>query len=261
MRHRDRVVLITGGGAGLGRVMAQMFAKEGAHLALAGRRREPLDATAASIKELGREALVVPTDVVQESQVAEMVKATVERYGRIDILANNAAQPGQDLHVWEQTLENWNQTIAVDLTGPMLCSREVLRQSMLQNRSGVIINFSSTASWKGIPRKSHYAVAKSGVRLLTKVLAQEVGPHGIRVNCVVPGTIEGELVENYWKRLAGERGVPWQDVGAEFVERTALKRICRPEEVAALAVFLASDEANAITGQSINVDAGVFMTG
>jgi NAD(P)-dependent dehydrogenase (short-subunit alcohol dehydrogenase family) len=260
-RLQDKVAIITGSGNGLGQVMAQIFAREGARLTLAARRPAQLEETATLVRAAGGEALIVPTDITVEDQVIEMVRATVAEYGRVDVMVNNAAQPGKDLYVWEQTLENWNNVIAVDVTGAMLCTREVLKQSMLERKSGSIISVSSTAGWSGIPRKSHYTVAKAGLRLLTKVTAQEVGPYGIRCNCLVSGGIEGDLILNYWKRIAGERAVSWETIRDEATSGNALRRICRPEEISALALFLASDESSGITGQSINVDAGSVLIG
>ena len=260
-RVQDKVVIITGAGEGLGRAMAQLFTAEGAQVVLAARRRDPLEATAALVAELGGRALVVPTDVTDEEQVTEMVAATVREFGRVDVMLNNASQPGKDLYIWEQTLENWNSCIATVVTGPMLCTREVLRQSMLEQRSGSIVNFSSTASITGIPRKSHYGVAKRGLWLLTKTAALEAGPYGIRVNCVVPGGIATDLLFNYWERIAGERGISAEEVAAESARGAALRKVARPEETAQAALFLASDESSAITGQSLVVDAGVNMFG
>ena len=260
-RLDGKVIVITGGGDGLGRTMATMFAGEGAAVALAARRRELLDETAALVTGAGGAALTVPTDVTDEQQVVDMVAATVDAFGRVDALINNAAQPGRDLHIWEQTLENWNATIAIDVTAAMLCSREVLRQSMLDRRGGSIVNVSSTASWEGIPRKSHYAVAKAGLRTLTKVVAKEVGEYGIRVNCLVPGGIQTDLLRNYWRRIADERGVSWEEIRDRGAQSLALRRVATTEEVAAAALFLASDEASAITGQSITVDCGGVMVG
>lgn len=256
-RAENKVTIITGAGDGLGRVMARLFAAEGATLVLAGRRQEKLDETAA---QLDGDVLVVPTDITVESDVVELVRRAVAEHGRVDVLLNNAAQPGRDLHLWEQTLQNWNHTIAVDTTGAMLCTREVLRQSMLERRSGAIVNFSSTAGWNGTPRKSHYAVAKAGLRVLTKVAAQEAGPHGIRVNCLVPGAIDTELLAGYFARIAGERGITEAQLRAEATAGVALRRVSTPEQIAAVALFLASEESAAITGRSINVDAGgVFL--
>src|SRR5262245_57657099 len=138
-RMDDKVVIITGSGSGLGRVMAQLFAREGAKLVLAARRKEQLEETAALIDS---DVLVVPTDVTREDDVAEMVTQAIDRYGRVDVLLNNAAKPSTDVDIWEQPLSVWNETIAVNLTGPMLCIREVTRRSMLERRRGSIVNFS-----------------------------------------------------------------------------------------------------------------------
>jgi NAD(P)-dependent dehydrogenase (short-subunit alcohol dehydrogenase family) len=138
-RLQDKVVIITGAARGLGRVMADVFAAEGALLTLAGRSRELLDTTAAELRAKGHHALGVTTDVTDEAAVEAMVAATVKEYGRVDVMCNNAAQPGKDLYIWEQTVENWNATMAVDVTSAMLCSREVLKQSMLDRRNGSIV--------------------------------------------------------------------------------------------------------------------------
>ena len=257
-RLETDVVIITGAGQGVGREMAQLFASEGARLVLAGRRREPLEETASLIDG---ESLVVPTDITIENDVEEMVAQTVARFGQVDVLINNAAQPGADRYIWEQTLENWNQTIAVDVTGAMLCIREVTKQSMLDRRSGTIINFSSGAGWRGMPRKSHYSTAKAALFTLTKVAAQELGPYGIRVNCIVPGGIETDLYVNWVRRIATEEGRNYDEKAAELASGTALGRVTTPLEQARVALFLASDESSAITGQSIAVDAGSHMGG
>jgi 3-oxoacyl-[acyl-carrier protein] reductase len=260
-RLDGKVVIITGASDGLGREMARMFAAEGAALLLAARRTDMLEETARMVRDAGRAAVVVTTDVTHEDDVIAMVRATVDGYGRVDVLINNAAQPGRDLYIWEQTLENWNATIAIDVTAAMLCSREALRQSMLERGTGSIVNVSSTASWNGIPRKSHYCTAKAGLRMLTKVAAQEVGPRGIRVNCLVPGGIQTELLHNYWRRLADEQGVSWQQIRDRSAHSVALERVATADEVAAAALFLASDESSAMTGQSITVDCGGVLIG
>jgi len=260
-RLEDKVAIITGASDGLGRVMASLFSAEGAQLVLAARRAEHLTETVRQVHDAGGTAVAVTTDVTDEKQVEAMVDAAIDTYGRVDVLMNNAAQPGTDLHIWEQTLDNWNATIAIDVTAAMLCSREVLRKSMIERRSGSIVNVSSTASWQGIARKSHYGVAKAGLRTLTKVVAREVGPHGIRVNCLVPGGIQTDLLRNYWKRIAGEQGVTWEEIRDRGARSLALQRVATPEEVAAAALFFASDDSSAITGQSLTVDCGGYMQG
>lgn len=257
-RLQDKVVLITGGGEGIGRAMALLFSREGAKLVLAGRRREPLDETAA---QLSGASLVVTADVTSEADVIAMVAAAVAHFGRVDVLLNNAAQPGKDHYLWEQTLENWNNNLAVNITGPMLCTREVLRQSMIGQRSGAIVNFSSYISWQGKVRKSHYCVAKSGLRQLTKVTAKEVGEHGIRANCIVLGPTLTDLLARYMERIGGERNVDPDVIAQDYKNAAALGRINSPEEVAETVLFLASDASIGMTGQSISVDAGSYMAG
>ena len=141
----------------------------------------------------------------------------------------------------------------------MLCTREVLNRSMLARKTGSIVNFSSTAGWVGIERKSHYSAAKAAQRTFTKAVAREVGPLGIRCNCLVPGGIDTELLQNYHRRIAGEKGRTYEEERADAVQAVPLRTISTPEDVANLALFLASDESRTITGQSMNVDAGTLM--
>ena len=149
-------------------------------------------------------------DVTNEGDVEAMVTRAIDEFGHVDIMCNNAAAPGTDLWIWEQTLENWYATIAIDVTAAMLCTREVLKQSMLERQAGVILNFSSTAAYSGMVRKSHYVTAKASLRAFTKAVALEVGSYGIRCNCVVPGSIDTELWRNWVARMADEHEV---DVG------------------------------------------------
>ncbi|MGO9521114.1 SDR family NAD(P)-dependent oxidoreductase, partial [Mycobacterium sp.] len=209
----------------------------------------------------GPGAIAIRADVTDENDVAAMVGRAVEEFGHVDILCNNAAAPGQDRWIWEQTLDNWNATFAIDVTAAMLCTREVLNQSMLQRRRGVILNFSSTASYAGMVRKTHYVAAKASLRAFTKAVALEVGPHGIRCNCIVPGAIDTDLWRQWVRRTADEQGVDFTALRAKLVKGVALQDISSPEDVANLALFLAGDESRTITGQSIPVDAGGYMQG
>ena len=206
-------------------------------------------------------AIAMRADVTDENDVAAMVGRAVDEFGHVDILCNNAAAPGQDRWIWEQTVDNWNATIAIDVTAAMLCTREVLNRSMLQRRSGVILNFSSTIGYSGMVRKTHYVTAKASLRAFTKAVALEVGPHGIRCNCIVPGAIDTELWRNWVQRTADEQGVDAEMFRAKQLKGVALQDISSPEDIANLALFLASDESRTITGQSIPVDAGGYMQG
>lgn len=258
-RFDGKVAIVTGASTGLGPVMARRLVAEGARVVMAARR---LDLVAAEAAEIGGNAIAVQADVTDEGQVAAMVDAAMERWGQVDVLLNNAAVPGRDLYIWEQTLENWNATFAVDVTAAMLCSREVLRRSMMDRRTGAIVNFSSTAGWNGLPRKSHYSAAKASLRTLTKVIATEVGPYGIRCNCLVPGAIETQLMADWLARTAAEEGQTVEERRkAWFSDIPLAAKISTADDVANAALFLASDEARTITGQSLNVDAGGVMIG
>ena len=255
-RFAGKVAIVTGASTGLGPIMARMLADEGAKLVLAARRKELVEEAAHAI---GPAAIAVQADVTDEDDVARQVDAAISAWGQVDVMMNNAAVPGKDLYIWEQTVDNFLDTYKVDCMAAMLCSREVLRRSMMERRTGAIINFSSGAGWDGMVRKSHYSAAKGALRILTKTIAREVGEYGIRCNCVVPGAIETDLMLNYMKRVADEQGVSMDQIKAGIQAPLPLKTFSTPEDVANLALFLASDQARTITGQSINVDAGLIM--
>jgi 3-oxoacyl-[acyl-carrier protein] reductase len=227
-RLAGKVAIITGASTGCGPVMGELFVREGAKVLLAARREELVKEAAL---KAGGGAIGMRADVTQENDVRAMVERCVDAFGQVDILLNNAAAPGQDKYVWEQTLENWNATIAIDLTASMLCTREVLNRSMLERKTGVIINFSSTSAWVGYPRKTHYTSAKAALRAFTKTVAAEVGPYGIRCNCLVPGGIETDLLINYGKRIAAEQGEDYETWRAKAASRVALRTISQPSDI------------------------------
>jgi 3-oxoacyl-[acyl-carrier protein] reductase len=257
-RLAGKVAIITGASTGTGAVMAKQFVAAGARVLLTARREEQVQAAA---EAAGGGAIGMRCDVTREEDVVAMVDRALDAFGQVDVLLNNAVIPGKDLHVWEQTLDNWNDVFAICITAPMLASREVLRRSMLERKTGSIINFSSTAGWTGMPRKSHYVSSKAGLRALTKVIATEAGPYGVRCNCIVPGGIETDLWKNWGIRMAAEQGISFEDWKAKSLGDVPLRTISQPEDIGNLALFLASDESRTITGQSINCDAGSIMIG
>jgi NAD(P)-dependent dehydrogenase (short-subunit alcohol dehydrogenase family) len=251
-----RVALITGASGGIGRVLARRYARCGARVALAARRPAELNTTAAVIAEEGGEAMAVVADIREEGQCRDVVNATVSRWGRLDILINNAAVPGADEAVADATVANWTDVLATNLVAPMVLSREALRQAMIPAGTGNIQFLSSAAAREVQPRKAHYAAAKIGLSALGQTLALEVGPCGIRVNTLVIGSVAGELFDNYVGRRAREEGVSPADVRRRLVGRNKLGRLVQPDEVAELSIWLASDASSAITGQDINVTGG-----
>ncbi|MDG2004747.1 MAG: SDR family oxidoreductase [Novosphingobium sp.] len=252
-RFEGKIAIITGASTGLGPVMAKMIAAEGAKLVLAARKGHLCEEIA---HDIGENAIGMKADVTDEDDVAKMVGVAMDTWGQVDAMMSNAAVPGTDKWIWEQTVDNFIDTYKVDCMAAMLCSREVLNRSMLERKSGSILTFSSGAGWSGMERKAHYSAAKGALIVLSKTIAKEVGPYGIRCNCLVPGAIDTELLQNYHKRIAGEREVPVEEVRAEAAADVPLKIFSTPEDIANMALFLASDQARTITGQAINVDAG-----
>jgi len=259
-RFEGKVVVITGAGAGIGRDMTLAFAHEGARVAIGARRVSLLEETADLTEgATGHRPLVIETDVTEEAQVDRLIDSAVSELGGLDIAISNAASAGKDLYLWEQTLENWNQTLATNLTAQFLVARAALRHLMPRS-SGVIILFSSTAAYEAFPRKSHYSASKYGALALTRTLAKEAGAHGIRANCVVPGSTATELLSAYIERIAGERGIDTAEMEAELAANTSLGRIVTPREVTESVLFLCSDAASGITGQVIRVCAGASLS-
>jgi NAD(P)-dependent dehydrogenase (short-subunit alcohol dehydrogenase family) len=256
MQLDGRVAIVTGGGYGIGRAIALALAKEGADVVVAARTESALKKVAKEIESLGRKSLAIVTDLLQPDQPMAMVEKTLAKFGKVDILVNNAGAEGPISNVAEMDLKGWNDLLAVNLTGVMLCSRYVLEKCMIPRKSGVIINISSAAGRKGLPTRSAYSSSKFAIIGFTQSLASEVGRYGIRVNAIAPGAVEGERIERVFNIAAKNMGVTYERVVANSNARSALGRMVKPEEVAALAVFLASEQSSAITGQTINIDAG-----
>src|SRR5207245_2455218 len=193
MLLEGQVAIICGIGPGLGRAAALLLAKEGADIALAARTEGRLTEVAREVEALGRRALVVPTDVTQPEQAKRLIDATFDAFGRIDVLLNNAFSQGAYQFLADVDVAEWRRTVDINLIGPMLTCKYVIPH-MIAAKRGSIINVSSNSARRGIPRRSDYGASKAGLFLLTQSLAEELGPHGIRVNCIVPAHILGDTV-------------------------------------------------------------------
>jgi NAD(P)-dependent dehydrogenase (short-subunit alcohol dehydrogenase family) len=256
MLLEGKIAIVTGGGYGIGKAIALALAHEGADVVLASRTESALKKTAQEIEALGRRSLAIVTDLLQPDAPAALVSKTLDKFGKIDILVNNSGTEGPINPVAEMDLKGWNDLLAVNLTGAMLCSRYVLEKSMIPRKSGVIINISSAAGRRGLATRSAYSSSKFALIALTQSLASEAGRYGIRVNAIAPGAVEGERIKRVLSIAAKNMGVSYEQVVAGSNARSALGRMVKPEEVADLVIFLASDKSAAITGQTINIDAG-----
>ena len=239
-------VLITGALTGIGRATAIAFAQEGARIIVSGRREEEGRKLETELRELGAEAEFIRSDVRHEDDMRSLVDQTVKRFGRLDAAVNNAGTEGRPGPVTEQSAESYAATFDTNVLGTLLSMKHELRV-MLPQKSGSIINVSSTYGRAGAPGASVYVASKHAVEGLTKAAALEVAESGVRVNVVAPGPIETGMIN----RFTGTA-----EVKKDLVSRVPVKRIGRPEEIAQTIVFLASDKAPFITGASIAVDGG-----
>jgi NAD(P)-dependent dehydrogenase (short-subunit alcohol dehydrogenase family) len=259
MRLKDKVAIITGGGSGIGRAVSLAFASEGAIVVAAARTFDRLEETANHINSRGGIARAIAVDVDDETKVQEMVARTVKEYGRIDVLVNNAGIPGPTANVANMELDKWNEVLSINLTGPMLCSREVLANMMVR-KSGSIIHISSVGGMSGFPMRSPYCVSKMGIIGLTETMAIEAGDYNIRVNCISPGAVRGDRVLNAARAKGKALGINYEKVLERLTRDYSLKRLIEPSEVAKAAVFLASDDASAITGHTLVVSCGLHIS-
>lgn len=246
-----RVAVVTGGGSGIGKATAIRFATAGARVVVAGRQRETLATVAAAIG-----GLAVVCDVTDEAQVERLFHTTRESIGRLDVLFNNAGISGPILGLTEMDSERWDECVAINLKGTMLCMKHAGRW-MCEQGSGSIINVSSLMGLRGYPMRAAYCATKFALIGMTEAFAQEVGKHGVRVNALCPGAVSGELMDRVIARRSKAEGRPAEAIIKEsYTDPSALKKWVTPEEVAEAALFLASDASSAITGDRIKVDAG-----
>ena len=245
-----RVVIITGGGTGIGRVYSQAFAEAGARVVIADIAAEEAGQTAAGIVETGGEALAISTDISEEAQANRMAEAAVEKFGRIDALINNASlMSALKRRPWHEIpVEEWDRVMEVNLRGMFCCCRAVFPQMRAQ-QSGKIVNISSSRVWEGTPNRLHYTTSKAGVIGFTRALARELGEHNIAVNAITPGLT---LSDTQAQTLP-------PGYGASRDEQRAFKRAQYPEDLVGTVLFLVSDASGFITGQTINVDGGKAM--
>lgn len=235
MKLKDKVALVTGGGRGIGREIAIVFAGEGAKIAISARSSDQLDEVVKEITDIGGDAIALPADVANEEDVHEIVEETMRKFGRIDILVNNAGilHPGPIVSV---DSEEWRRVIEVNLLGTFYCSKAVT-PILISRGWGRIINISSRSGKIGHPFMTAYCASKHGVVGFTKALAEELTPFNITVNAICPGLVD-------------------TDMATETVREQVGDKLIKPSQIAELALYLAGDAASAITGEAINIFGG-----
>jgi len=254
-RLEGRVAIITGASKGIGRVMSQMFAREGAQVVCAARSAALLQETVALIADGGGHATAAIGDASTEAGARAIVDAGVNAFGRIDTLVNNAGDGGPTKSVQDYTLDEWFYTVNSCLTSAFLCTHFAV-PAMIAAGRGAIVNIASMAGRRGLAYRVGYCSAKAGQMVMTYGLALELGRHNITVNAIAPGAVAGDRIDRVIKGQAEVRGVDVDRMRQSFVERSPLRRMSTAEDISALAAFLCSDLARNISGQCIPVTAG-----
>ncbi len=256
MKLKDRVAIITGSGRGIGRAIAERFAREGAAVLLNSRTEKELQQTADAIQQAGGRAAFVVGNVAEETTPEMLIATARKQWGQVDILVNNAGIYGSVKPLTELTAQEWDRILAVNLRSAFLLTRAVL-PAMVERRRGVILNISSVSGKYAFGLSGAYAASKAGLLALTRTAAAEVGRQGVRLNALCPGPIAGtRMWDELGPALSEKMGISRQELEDVVLGSILQGRRQTPEEVAAAAVFLCSDDASAITGQAVNVDGG-----
>lgn len=241
----EKTAIVTGSAQGIGKAIANEFVRRGANIVVVDLDQEKIDAAVAEMKTINRNVLGIRCDITQESQVEELVKQAKEQFQTIDILVNNAGIT-RDKLLMRMSLADWEAVLRVNLTGTFLCTQKVSKVMMSQ-RKGKILNIASVIGIIGNAGQSNYAAAKAGIIAFTKSVAKELASRNINVNAIAPGFIKTAMTD-----------MLSQEVVDEYLAKIPLKRFGTPDDVAKLACFLCSEEANYITGQTIVIDGGMI---
>jgi len=262
IRFDGKAAIVTGSAGGIGRVIARTLAESGANITICDVNLPLAKETAAEIEEeFGVGALAVKCDITKEKQVVRMVERTVKKFGRVDVLVNNAGL-SYPVPLGDMTEEKWRPMIEVNLTGAMLCAKTVIAQFVKQGEGGAIVNISSKSGVHGSANLSHYCATKFGVIGMAQSWAREFASQGIRACSVLPGNVfEGSRIwsPEFIKKTAKKLGIKPSEVRSFYDAKVPLGRSCTPQDIANTVTFLASDKASYITGVQLLVDGGQEM--
>ncbi|HKV88786.1 MAG TPA: SDR family NAD(P)-dependent oxidoreductase [Candidatus Dormibacteraeota bacterium] len=254
-----KVAVVTGGNQGIGLAIARALAVAGANIAICARTTESLERAAAEIRQLGVGCVPARCDVADPASADSMAQAVLEHYGKVDVVVANAGIAGAIRPMHEITYEEWRECLAVDLDGVYLTFRRFIPGMIRAGNGGSLIALSSMTGKRPLPERTPYGAAKMGVIGLVRSLALELGPHNIRVNSICPGAVAGPRLDRIVKQRSQALGITEDESMRQFSDPAALKRPTQPEEVAAACVFLAGDAGAGVTGEDMNVSAGLVM--
>lgn len=253
-----RTVAVTGGGKGIGQVIAGSFADAGAFVAVGVREGSSVPGARKEFDAAGHDVFVAPCNVADEKSVSAFADKVTQRLGQVDVVVANAGVAGPIAPLHKIDIDSWRQTIDIDLTGVYLTFRAFI-PGMIKVRGGNLIAISSVTGKRPLAHRTPYAAAKMGVIGLMRSLALELGPYGIRANTICPGSVDGRRMDAVFEAAAAADGITVEAARQEHTRPAALGRLVRANEVADLCIFLAGESASAITGEDLNVSAGSVM--
>jgi NAD(P)-dependent dehydrogenase (short-subunit alcohol dehydrogenase family) len=252
----DKVVVISGVGPALGTTLARRCAEAGADLVLAARTVERLDDLAKQIADIGRRAVAVGTDITDQQQVDNLVEQALEAYGKVDVLINNAFKVPSMKPLAQTSFEHIRETFELTVLGALRLIQGLT--PALAETNGSVVNVNSMVVRHSDPKQGAYKMAKSALLAMSQSLASELGPHGIRVNSVLPGYIWGGTLQGYFEHQAGKYGTTVEEIYKAAAVNSDLKRLPTEDEVASAILFMASDLSSGITGQALDVNCGEY---
>lgn len=258
MPLKEKVVLVTGSGGGIGKAIALGFGREGAKVVVSGRSEGNIQDTKNEIIAMGAEAIAVKCDVSNLEEIDSLFSKIIGTYGTIDVLVNNVGIAGPTKPVMDIEVEEWDETITVNLRSAFYCIK-LAAPYMIKQGGGKIINISSMSGKKSLPNRSPYCASKMGIIGLTRCVAEELGKYNINVNAVCPGPVAGERIKRVFENMARTEGISIDEASQRFFVPSFIKRAADPEDITHAVLFLADDEkSRSITGQDINVNCGAI---